>query len=354
MSSSKRRARRYSASSTNSGKGNFKSSGTPSAPSTVRERGRGRTSSGIISLNHDSDSWSEDYGSRRRRPAHVQDIFLTPDPTDRASSGSSSTTTEHRLFSPDHGSNSSSDTEIDEDILSNYPSLRLRASAVGLGQSDSQDTIRQPNSRRDSASVFSTARPLTYSSLPPTPICASPPPTAPFSPGGSSSFIVSQPPFSLWDYLQEELLATDFDSHQEMKWERVSNFLNVPVAVEKVRSFMSLIRTLPLIVTKIIGFGFILCLDSFLYTFTILPIRSALAFWRLCCNTFKWQQAPTLPPAQKADLLRMLLLIVSTVILAPLTDASKIYHSIRGQDTIKLYVIFNALEVGTRFFDMKF
>ena len=42
----------------------------------------------------------------------------------------------------------------------------------------------------------------------------------------------------------------------------------------------------------------------------------------------------------------MLLLVVSTVILAPLTDASRIYHSIRGQDTVKLYVIFNALEVS--------
>lgn len=41
----------------------------------------------------------------------------------------------------------------------------------------------------------------------------------------------------------------------------------------------------------------------------------------------------------------MLLVIFSVVILLPLTDASKIYHSIRGQDTIKLYVIFNALEV---------
>jgi len=38
-------------------------------------------------------------------------------------------------------------------------------------------------------------------------------------------------------------------------------------------------------------------------------------------------------------------LIVSVSILVPLADASKIYHSIRGQETIKLYVIFNALEV---------
>jgi hypothetical protein len=42
----------------------------------------------------------------------------------------------------------------------------------------------------------------------------------------------------------------------------------------------------------------------------------------------------------------MLLLFASVAVLFPLTDASKIYHSIRGQDTIKLYVIFNALEVG--------
>jgi hypothetical protein len=44
-------------------------------------------------------------------------------------------------------------------------------------------------------------------------------------------------PFSLWDYLREELLATDFDSHQELKWERVGNFLSIPLAIEKVSAF---------------------------------------------------------------------------------------------------------------------
>lgn len=141
---------------------------------------------------------------------------------------------------------------------------------------------------------------------------------------------VSAQPFSLWDYLREELLATDFDSHQELKWDRVSNFLNIPVAIE-----------------KIIGFGFVLCLDSFLYTFTILPIRFALAWTRFVLNAFS-RSAPPLPPSQKADILRTLLLVVSIMILNPLTDASQIYHSIRGQDTIKLYVIFNALEIGDR------
>lgn len=70
-----------------------------------------------------------------------------------------------------------------------------------------------------------------------------------------------------------------------------------------------------------------------------------LAFLRITLNLFS-SSAPPLPSSQKADILRILLLVISTIILIPLTDASRIYHFIRGQDTIKLYVIFNALEVG--------
>ncbi|KAJ3535704.1 hypothetical protein NM688_g6938 [Phlebia brevispora] len=174
-------------------------------------------------------------------------------------------------------------------------------------------------------------------SLPPTPISSPPPrrrdPSPPAHPPSLKREVyheVNAPPFSIWDYLREELLATDFDSHQELKWERVGNFLSMPLAIE-----------------KIMAFGFILCFDSFLYTFTILPIRFVLAFGRLLLNLVS-PSCPPLPPSQKADILRALLLIASIVILSPLTDASKIYHSIRGQDTIKLYVIFNALEIADR------
>jgi hypothetical protein len=224
-----------------------------------------------------------------------------------------------------------------------------------------EDTVHSPDSARTASSHHHIYRreeerriPLVYSSLPSSPISTSPPPheaslelpISPTFPPNLQSEDVPTPPFSLWDYLREELLATDFDSHQELKWERVSNFLNIPLAMEKVRPF---IRSTPELdssnlLCQIIGFGFILCLDSFLYTFTILPVRFTLAFLRLIGNVFR-SSAPPLPPAQKADILRMLLLVVSVLLLYPLTDASKIYHSIRGQDTIKLYVIFNALEV---------
>ncbi|CAE6495394.1 unnamed protein product [Rhizoctonia solani] len=178
----------------------------------------------------------------------------------------------------------------------------------------------------------------TYASLPSTPVLGATIPE--FSKSTRQGLIdhrfasqlpeVDQEPFSLWDYLREELLATDFDSHQELKWERVSNFLNIPIAIE-----------------KIVGFGYILCLDSFLHTFTIQPIRFVLAAYQLFVNCITFS-GRTLPPSQKADLLRVLILVLAICILAPLTDASKIYHSIRGQDNIKIYVIFNALEIADR------
>lgn len=41
-----------------------------------------------------------------------------------------------------------------------------------------------------------------------------------------------------------------------------------------------------------------------------------------------------------------ILVLLATLILQRITDASRMYHSVRGQETIKLYVIFNVLEVG--------
>lgn len=42
-------------------------------------------------------------------------------------------------------------------------------------------------------------------------------------------------PFSLWDYLREEVTAVDLEGEEGMKGDRVANFLNVPMRVEKVR-----------------------------------------------------------------------------------------------------------------------
>ncbi|KAI9266809.1 eukaryotic membrane protein family-domain-containing protein [Phascolomyces articulosus] len=142
--------------------------------------------------------------------------------------------------------------------------------------------------------------------------------------------------FSFWDYLRDELTVSDFDTTQEIKRERITNFLSVPAAIE-----------------KLMGFGFVVCLDSFLYTFTILPLRFCLAFYHYLHNlyhnisifahyqkgSYKW-----LRPSQKCDLLKGFISLITCVIMSML-DPSRIYHSIRGQAVLKLYVVFNVLEV---------
>ncbi|KAK3073780.1 hypothetical protein LTR53_004304 [Teratosphaeriaceae sp. CCFEE 6253] len=62
------------------------------------------------------------------------------------------------------------------------------------------------------------------------------------------------------------------------------------------------------------------------------------------------RSAPSaLSPEHKADILQGLL-IVATCYVLMWFDASRIYHSIRGQSAIKLYVIYNVLEVFDRLF----
>ncbi|KAK4519180.1 uncharacterized protein ATC70_009412 [Mucor velutinosus] len=140
---------------------------------------------------------------------------------------------------------------------------------------------------------------------------------------------------SFLDYLKDELTVADFDSAQELKRERVTNFLGVPGAIE-----------------KLMGFGFFVCLDSFLYTFTILPLRFCLAFYNFLIYIYKNIQVlfkqrerfVRLKASQKCDLLKGFLIIITCIVMCWL-DPSRIYHSIRGQAVLKLYVVFNVLEI---------
>lgn len=125
-----------------------------------------------------------------------------------------------------------------------YTFLRPNLTDASELEEDYSDSSSHGRSVASDPHIFrarSHHQPMIYASLPPTPISPSPSrsptPVTPLSPL-SPTFTTVQPPitspFSLWDYLREELLATDFDSHQELKWERVSNFLSIPLAIEKV------------------------------------------------------------------------------------------------------------------------
>ncbi|BGP27400.1 hypothetical protein JCM10295v2_006368 [Rhodotorula toruloides] len=146
-------------------------------------------------------------------------------------------------------------------------------------------------------------------------------------------------PHTLWDYLQEEIFAVELDGEEGIKSERVTNFFAVPRELE-----------------KIILFGVFICLDSFLYTFTILPLRAITAFRQLvsnlfhnlCLNRRTGGRKRHLRLSHKCDLTKMAILTGTLFLLHRVTDASKMYHGVRGQETIKLYVLFNVLEIADR------
>mmetsp|Transcript_17821 Transcript_17821/g.32881 ORF Transcript_17821/g.32881 Transcript_17821/m.32881 type:complete len:707 (+) Transcript_17821:199-2319(+) len=111
----------------------------------------------------------------------------------------------------------------------------------------------------------------------------------------------------------------------------VFNFVRVPIEIEKV-----------------LIFGFFLCLDSMLFVIVYLPLRMARALALLVCTiclpkSFGLQFHRT----QLYDLLRGIILIVAfqVVLWAPM---SRVYHFVRGQTFIKLYAIFNMLDIFDR------
>lgn len=239
---------------------------------------------------------------------------------------------------------------------------------------------------------------------------------------------IPMPPLSFPAYLHLEL-SSNRPSHHYIHRSATNDFPyeSSGVKVERLLNFL----LLPPQLEQVLWFGALACLDAFLYTFTILPLRFLKALyilasswghklaretnfisyfiysglgrlWRrgfgggatsplaksvspnpvLPSKMVNGSQSPTTSPAaedsssgrshpdagrhrlrstalkhrrtksepsallpdHKADLMKGLLIILSCTILMYF-DASMMYHSIRGQAAIKLYVIYNVLEV---------
>uniref|UniRef100_A0A8C2KT08 Transmembrane anterior posterior transformation 1 n=1 Tax=Cyprinus carpio TaxID=7962 RepID=A0A8C2KT08_CYPCA len=122
---------------------------------------------------------------------------------------------------------------------------------------------------------------------------------------------------SLVRFISAELTRGYFLEHNEAKYterrERVYTCLRIPKELE-----------------KLMMFGFFLCLDVFLYVFTLLPLRVLL-------------------PAQVCDVLKGFIMVLCYFMMH-YVDYSMMYHLIRGQSVIKLYIIYNMLEVADRLF----
>ncbi|KAF7248099.1 hypothetical protein EYD10_05826 [Varanus komodoensis] len=174
---------------------------------------------------------------------------------------------------------------------------------------------------------------------------------------------------SLLRFINAELTRGYFLEHNEAKYterrERVYTCMRIPRELE-----------------KLMIFGIFLCLDAFLYVFTLLPLRVFLAMFRfitlpcygLCVANFYinlflirytegestftsfigWnvmshgtspRDRRLLQPAQVCDIFKGVILVICYFMMH-YVDYSMMYHLIRGQSVIKLYIIYNMLEVG--------
>ncbi|KAM3622797.1 uncharacterized protein V6R79_003287 [Siganus canaliculatus] len=155
--------------------------------------------------------------------------------------------------------------------------------------------------------------------------------------GGSKSKKRNLSDLSLVRFITTELTRGYFLEHNEAKYterrERVYTCLRIPKELEKLMTF-----------------GFFLCLDAFLYVFTLLPLRVILALLRLltlpCCGL---SGSRLLQPAQVCDVLKGFIMLLCYSMMS-YVDYSMMYHLIRGQSVIKLYIIYNMLEVADRLF----
>lgn len=104
---------------------------------------------------------------------------------------------------------------------------------------------------------------------------------------------------------------------------------------------------------QFIWYGFFQCADAFLFVFTLLPIRFLLALWFSISRSLKrtFSDKATVPgqnvlqPAEICDLLKGAILVIAATLMA-YVDTSMLYHIIKSQSVIKLYIFFNMLEVS--------
>lgn len=155
------------------------------------------------------------------------------------------------------------------------------------------------------------------------------------------------PRATLIDYFYSEVRRGYFLANDEQRF------------TEKRQKFYIFLK-IPKELEKFIFYGFFQCVDAFLFIFTLLPIRFLLALWFLFSRSIKrtlnaftaikrttFVAQPLLQPAEICDLLKGFILIFGAFLMNHV-DTSILYHVIRSQSVIKLYIFYNMLEVADK------
>lgn len=136
--------------------------------------------------------------------------------------------------------------------------------------------------------------------------------------------------YSLWKYFWNELtrgysLQNDVSRYTE-KRRKVYAFIHIPLELE-----------------KFLLYGFMQCIDAFCYLTTFLPLRLFMSIFGWILRLRPWTSSDT------CDLLKASIILVASLLMQ-FIDTSVMYHQVRGQGVIKLYIFYNMLEVADKLF----
>ncbi|KAF7637252.1 hypothetical protein Mgra_00003219 [Meloidogyne graminicola] len=130
----------------------------------------------------------------------------------------------------------------------------------------------------------------------------------------------------MWMEISRGYSLQDEQDHYNEKRKKVYAFMQIPLELE-----------------KFIFFGLRQCLDAFCHMFTFLPLRIIVNFFGFLSKTKSWT------PADTCDILKVLIIVCSCWFMQ-FVDTSMMYHLVRGQGIIKLYIFYNMLEVADKLF----
>ncbi|KAL6725512.1 hypothetical protein Aduo_007560 [Ancylostoma duodenale] len=136
--------------------------------------------------------------------------------------------------------------------------------------------------------------------------------------------------YSFFDYCWSELtrgysLHNDQTRYTE-KRRKVYAFLRIPIEVE-----------------RFLFYGLLQCIDAFCYLFTFLPIRFFMSIMGFILRLRPWTSAET------CDFFKVWIIVFGSILMQHI-DTSVVYHQVRGQGVIKLYIFYNMLEVADKLF----
>ena len=175
-------------------------------------------------------------------------------------------------------------------------------------------------------------------------------------PNGSSSYR-SKRGFSLFKLFSLELNLPGAERNYYGNESDGTRDNDCPLLKRKItddESYQELINmmSIPWFLEKFMIFGLLVCFNSFLSLFTLAPLKIIIVFVSVLVQTLnsrnKFSSVQKLRLI-KRDVITMTLIAASLAVLsARKLDISKMYHDVRGQADIKLYVMFGVLEVAEK------